>query len=67
MAETEPQPESILIELATRMTEVLNKASVLTPTSDTSAASIGVKLDGTSYAVPSCRDVHLRQGQVRIY
>ena len=51
MAETEPQPESILTELTTRATGVLNKASVSTPTSDTSAAPIGVKLDDTNYAL----------------
>ncbi|KAK6923031.1 Retrotransposon Copia-like, N-terminal [Dillenia turbinata] len=43
----EQQLNPNLIELTTKMTEILNKQ---TPTTETSAAQIGIKLDGTNYA-----------------
>jgi hypothetical protein len=56
MADTEPQTEeslssSILAELTTKMAEVLNKTSTPTQTSDGATAPIGIKLDGTNYAL----------------
>ena len=56
MADTEPQTKeslssSILAELTTRMTEVLIKTSTPTQTSDGTTALIGIKLDGTNYAL----------------
>ncbi|RVW97991.1 hypothetical protein CK203_029056 [Vitis vinifera] len=45
--------DSILEDLTARMTEVLTKNQTQThlPTYDTSAAQIGIKLDGTNYAL----------------
>jgi hypothetical protein len=47
----EPQPTSILTELTTRIDEVLTKASAPTQITDTTAAPIGIKLDGTNYTL----------------
>ncbi|KAK6946861.1 hypothetical protein RJ641_000334 [Dillenia turbinata] len=44
----EQQLNPNLIELTTKMAEILNKQ---TPTTETSAAQIGIKLDGTNYAL----------------
>ncbi|XP_058093082.1 uncharacterized protein LOC131239407 [Magnolia sinica] len=40
-----------ILELTTRMTEVLNSARTPTITTETSAAPIGIKLDGSNYAL----------------
>jgi len=58
MADTKPHTEeslssSILAEFTTRMTEVLSKTSAPTQTSDGATAPIGIKLDGTNYALRS--------------
>lgn len=47
----DPLPTSILTELTTRMNEVLTKASAPTQITDTTAAPIGIKLDGSNYAL----------------
>jgi hypothetical protein len=46
-----PQSTHILTELTTKMDEVLTKASTQTQITDTSTALIGIKLDGTNYAL----------------
>ena len=56
MADTYPHTDdspssSILAELTTKMTEVFRKASTPTQTSDVATAPIGIKLDGTNYAL----------------
>ena len=56
MADTDPHTDdppssSILAELTTKMTEVFSKTSTPTQTSDVATAPIGIKLDGTNYAL----------------
>ena len=46
-----PNPSESILELTTRMTEVLNRAHTPTITTETSAAPIGIKLDGSNYAL----------------
>lgn len=45
------QTNTILTELTTRMTEAFTKAQAPTQTTENSAAPIGIKLDGTNYAL----------------
>jgi hypothetical protein len=47
----ETPPTSILTKLTTRMSEALTKASTPTHMKDSVAASIGIKLDGSNYAL----------------
>jgi len=44
-------PSGSILELTTRMTEVLNRTQTSTITSEPSAALIGIKLDGSNYAL----------------
>ena len=48
-----PPPPSTPVELITKMTKALNKASLSTPTADVGTATIGIKLDGSNYALSS--------------
>jgi hypothetical protein len=44
-------PSGSILELTTRMTEVLNRTQTSTITSEPSAALIGIKFDGSNYAL----------------
>jgi len=46
-----PDQTSILTELTTRMNEVLTQTSATTQITDTMAAPIGIKLDGSNYVL----------------
>ena len=57
MADTDPHSgessisPSVLFELTARMTEALRKAPTSIPATDLAIAPIGIKLDGTNYAL----------------
>lgn len=59
------QTDSIIEDLAARMTEVLNRCQRPTPSNDSSVAQIG--WHQLCSMVPSCRDVYLRQRQIGFF